>query len=280
LPNVETAILDAKLKPVAIGETGELFIGGRGVARGYLNRPELTAENFIEHRVQSLAAARFYRTGDLVRMRADGVIEFIGRADEQVKIRGYRVELGEIEAILRTHSGLKEAIVVSREETNAHRKLIGYYVPSAGAKVSVGDLLAFLKEKLPFHMVPSAFVRLDTLPMTPAGKVDRGALPEPGRGRPDLSSRFVAPRTPMEEAIARIWERVLGLEGIGVEDNFFDLGGHSLLATQVITQIRETLQMETPLESLFMLPTVAALAEHLADVSTENQPVLPVAAMT
>jgi amino acid adenylation domain-containing protein/FkbH-like protein len=280
LPNVELAVVDDSLRAVPIGETGELIVGGLGVARGYLNRPELTAEKFINHRLSGLTATRLYKTGDLVRMRADGVIEFIGRADEQVKIRGFRVELGEIEAALRTHPGLKEAIVASREEANGHKRLVGYYVPCAGTTVSVGDLLTFLKEKLPFHMVPSAFVRLETLPMTPAGKVDRRALPEPGRGRPDLSSGFVAPRTPIEEVIARIWEQVLGLEGIGVDDNFFDLGGHSLLATQVITQIRETLQMETPMESLFMLPTVAALAEHLADVSTENQPVLPVAEMT
>jgi amino acid adenylation domain-containing protein/FkbH-like protein len=277
LPNVDTVILDAQLKPVAIGETGELHIGGFGVARGYLNRPELTAEKFIRNPLAD--KDRLYKTGDLARLRADGVIEFVGRVDEQVKIRGFRIELGEIESILRSHPGLKEAVVAAREDVSGRKRLVAYFVPRAEAAPSVGDLLNFLKAKLPPYMVPAAFVRLDTLPMTPAGKVDRRGLPEPGRERPDLGRQFVAPRTPMEEVIARIWGQVLGLDSIGVDDNFFDLGGHSLLATQVISQIRESLQMETPLASLFSFPTVAALAEHLADVSTENQPVLPVATL-
>jgi amino acid adenylation domain-containing protein/FkbH-like protein len=280
LPNVETMILDANLKQVEKGEIGELLIGGVGVARGYLNRPELTAEKFISNPLPAGSAGRLYKTGDLARMRADGVIEFVGRIDEQVKIRGFRIELGEIEAALRAHPNLKEAIVAARDDAAGRKKLVAYYVPCAGVTPTIGDLLCFLKAKLPAYMLPSAFVRLDVLPMTPAGKVDRRALPEPGRGRPDLGSPFVAPRTPMEEVIAHIWEQVLGLEGIGVDDNFFDLGGHSLLATQVISQIRETLQMETPLASLFTFPTVSALAEHLADVSTENQPMLPVATLT
>ena len=162
---------------------------------------------------------------------------------------------------------LKEAVVAAREDVAGRKKLVAYFVPCAGATPNVGELLSFLKTKLPPYMVPSAFVRLEALPMTPAGKVDRRALPEPGRERPDLGSQFVAPRTPMEEVIAHIWGQVLGLDGIGVDDNFFDLGGHSLLATQVISQIRETLQMDTPLASLFTFPTVSALAEHLADVS-------------
>jgi amino acid adenylation domain-containing protein/FkbH-like protein len=285
LPNVETMILDAQLKPVSLGETGELYIGGPGVARGYLNRPELTAEKFISipssvGQTCRSAGRRLYKTGDLVRMRADGVIEFVGRSDEQVKIRGFRIELGEIETALRSHPGLKEAVVAAREDVSGRKKLVAYFVPCANTIPSIGDLLAFLKTKLPPYMVPAAFVQLQALPMTPAGKVDRRALPEPGRTRPDLGPRFVAPRTPVEEVITHIWGQVLGLDGIGVNDNFFDLGGHSLLATQVISQIRETLQMDTPLASLFTFPTIAALAEHLADVSIENQPVLPVAALT
>ncbi|HWD93513.1 MAG TPA: amino acid adenylation domain-containing protein [Verrucomicrobiae bacterium] len=285
LPNVETMILDAQLKPVGMGETGELYIGGFGVARGYLNRPELTAERFVSFpspagQTHRSAERRFYKTGDLARMRADGVIEFVGRLDEQVKIRGFRIELGEIETALCSHPGLKEAVVAAREDVSGRKKLVAYFVPGANSAPSVGDLLALLKTKLPPYMVPSAFVQLPALPMTPAGKVDRRALPEPGRARPNLGRQFVAPRTPMEEVIAHIWGQVLGLDGIGVDDNFFDLGGHSLLATQVISQIRESLQMETPLASLFTFPTVAALAEHLADVSFENQPVLPVAVLT
>ena len=285
LPNVETMILDAQLKPVARGETGELYIGGMGIARGYLNRAELTAERFVPippsiGQVSRSAGRRLYKTGDLARMRPDGVIEFVGRSDEQVKIRGFRIELGEIETVLRSHSGLKEAVVAAREDVSGRKKLVAYFVPCANTALNVGDLLAFLKAKLPPYMVPSAFVQLTALPMTPAGKIDRRALPEPGRTRPDLGPKFVAPRAPMEEVIAHIWGQVLGLDSIGVDDNFFDLGGHSLLASQVISQIRETLQMETPLASLFTFPTVALLAEHLADVSYENQPVLPVAALT
>jgi len=287
LPNVEVVILDAHLKPVSVDETGDLYIGGFGVARGYLNRPELTAEKFIknplwkpDHSTGQSGFPRLYKTGDMARMRPDGSIEFVGRADEQVKIRGFRIELGEIEAALRSHRSLKAAIVAAREDVSGHKKLVAYFIPQKDVNLNVGDLLAFLKAKLPPYMVPSAFVRLETLPMTPAGKVDRRALPEPGRERPDLGSQFVAPRTPMEEIIAQIWGQVLGLDSIGVDDNFFDLGGHSLLATQVIAQIRETLQMDTPLASLFMFPTVAALAEHLADVSIESQPVLPMATLT
>ena len=277
LPNVETLILDDHLRPVGNGETGELHIGGLGVARGYLNRPELTAEKFI---TLPSSPGRLYKTGDLVRQRSDGIMEFVGRTDEQVKIRGFRIELGEIEAALRSHRGLKEAVVAAREDAAGRKRLVAYFVPCAGATTNIGDLLSFLKAKLPFYLVPSAFVRLDALPLTPGGKIDRRALPEPGRGRPDVGTKFVVPRTPMEEVLAHIWEEVLGLDGIGVDDNFFDLGGHSLLATKVISQIRETLQMDTPMASLFTFPTVSGLAEHLADVSTENQPVLPVATVT
>lgn len=280
LPNVELLVLDADLQPVPIGHPGELYIGGAGVARGYLNRPELTAEKFIHNPAKGSGTSRLYKTGDMVRMRQDGVIEFLGRADEQVKIRGFRIEPGEIESVLRSHASLKEAVVVAREDGAGHKKLVAYFVPCANSIPNVGVLLGFLKSKLPSYMVPSAFVKLDSLPMTPAGKVDRHSLPEPGRDRPDLGAEFVAPRTPMEEVLAQIWSEVLSLDKIGVNDNFFDLGGHSLLATQVIAQIRDTLQMETPLASLFMFPTISALAEHLADVSIENQPVLPVATLT
>ena len=246
LPNVETAVLDANLKPVAIGETGELFIGGIGVARGYLNRPELTAEKFVQHCVSGLTASRFYRTGDLVRMRKGGVIEFIGRADEQVKIRGFRIELGEIEAALRSHCWFERGdCCIARgcgrtEET-------GRLLCPAGGRQFERERAFRLPESETSGLYGAVGVcaighRADDS----CGKWIAARLPEPGRGRPELSSRFVAPRTPMEEVIARIWEQVLGLEGIGVEDNFFDLGGHSLLATQVIAQIRETLQMETP----------------------------------
>src|SRR6185312_13279432 len=229
LPNVEVAVLDAKLKPVPVNETGDLYIGGFGVARGYLNRPELTAEKFIKNPLWKPGRTtdqskfpRLYKTGDMARMRPDGSIEFVGRADEQVKIRGFRIELGEIEAALRSHASLKEAVVAAREDASGHKKLVAYFIPRAEANPNIGDLLTFLKSKIPPYMVPSAFVRLETLPMTPAGKVDRRALPEPGRERPDLGSQFVAPRTPMEEVIAQIWGQVLGLDSIGVDDNFFD----------------------------------------------------------
>ena len=275
LANVQAVILDGDLKPVPVGSTGELYIGGTGVARGYLNRPELTAQKFIGNPLKEISSPRLYKTGDMARFRPDGTIEFAGRVDEQVKIRGYRIELGEIETVLASHPDLKETIVVAREDRPGQKRLVAYYVPRQATAPRVSDLLKFLKERLPNYMAPAAFVEMQSLPLTPAGKVDRAALPEPGHERPELDQEFVAPRTPVEEVIAGIWAEVLGYNRVGVQDNFFDLGGHSLLATQVISRMREALQVEIPLAHLFEFPTVAALAERLAEAGGQAQPVLP-----
>ncbi|MEY2466676.1 MAG: hypothetical protein QOD03_1197, partial [Verrucomicrobiota bacterium] len=280
IANMQALILDTELQPAPLGETGELHLGGIGIARGYLNRPELTEKKFIPNPFKEIPSARLYKTGDLARFRDDGALEFVGRIDEQVKIRGFRIELGEIESALRSHPGLKEAVVVAREEAPGKKKLVAYFVPRDSAAPNVSELLNFVKGKLPNYMVPSAFVKMGTLPMTPAGKVDRRGLPDPGDTRPELDQQFVAPRTPIEEVVARIWSDVLGVSEVGVLDNFFDLGGHSLLATQVISRMREELQVEVPLANLFRFPTVSLLSEHLVEASNGTQPVLPVSSVS
>ncbi len=279
LPNTQALILDANLQPVPVGAEGELHIGGAGLARGYLNRPDLTASKFIPNPFPEIASERLYKTGDVARFRPDGTIEFAGRTDEQVKIRGFRIELGEIETALRSHPAIKDAVVIAREDIPGKKRLVSYIVPRNGNAPGVSELLQMLKSKLPPYMVPSAFVPLPSLPMTPSGKVDRKNLPAPGDDRPELAEEYAAPRTPIETVIANIWSEVLGINKVGIKDNFFDLGGHSLLAIQVISRIREALQVEVPLGSLFTFPTVATLAESLSETATETQPVLPASAM-
>ena len=265
IANTQVFILDAALEPVPVGTTGELFIGGAGVARGYLRRPELTAEKFIPNPFEPEGSfERLYRTGDLARCRPDGNIEFVGRADQQIKIRGYRIELPEIETVLLAHPGVKDAVVAAREDAPAQKRLVAYFV-SRQQPLAISELREFAKSKLPPHMVPGAFVRLEALPLSPAGKVDRLALPAPDHTRPDLVVAFVAPRTPLEEALAKVWSEVLQLDQIGIRDDFFDLGGHSLSATRVSSRLRDILHVEVSLSTLFNFPTLAALAEHLTE---------------
>jgi acyl-coenzyme A synthetase/AMP-(fatty) acid ligase len=261
ISNTQVYILDARLKPVPVGVVGELFIGGDGLARGYLKRPELTAEKFIRHPFDDAHEARLYRTGDLVRYLPDGNIEFLGRRDLQVKIRGFRIELGEIEAALQQHAGVKDAVVLAREDQPGDKRLIGYVVGKNDLTPTLNGLWLFLKEKLPGYMVPGAFVFLPNLPLNANGKVDRHALPAPDQSRPELEQRYESPRTSTEETVAWIWRSVLKLEQVGIHDNFFELGGHSLVATQIISRLRAALQMDVPLRILFDNPTVAELAE-------------------
>jgi acyl carrier protein len=232
---------------------GELLIGGAGVAQGYLHRPELTAERFIDS-----DGERWYRTGDLVRRRADGAIEFLGRIDHQVKIRGHRIELGEIESVLARQPGVKDSVVVARDD-----RLLGYVTLHAGGRADAAQLRAALAKELPEVMVPQAVLVLPSLPMTPNGKIDRRALPEPNTviaARPAES----APQGEMERAVAAIWQDVLGLPQVGTTDNFFDLGGHSLLVVQVQRRLRETCGREVSITDMFRLPTIKALAAHLS----------------
>ncbi|MCA1614415.1 MAG: phosphopantetheine-binding protein, partial [Acidobacteria bacterium] len=229
----------------------------------YVNRPDLTAERFVPHPLSAAPGARLYRTGDLARYLSDGRIEFLGRLDHQLKIRGFRVEPGEIEAVLGQHPDVLEALVVGREYAPGDVRLVGYVVPRAGAQLAAGVVRARLREELPEYMVPSAVVVIGALPLTPNGKVDRRALPAPDQERPELGQAFVAPRTPLEAVLTKLWADVLGLEKVGVEDNFFELGGHSLLATQLVARLSEVFAAELPLRTIFEAPTPGAMAERM-----------------
>jgi amino acid adenylation domain-containing protein len=258
--NTQIYLLDSHLEPVPVGMPGELHIGGAGLARGYLNSPDLTAEKFIPNPFGGAPGARLYKTGDMARYLPDGTIEFLGRIDNQVKIRGFRVELGEIEAALSRHTGVREAVALAREDTPGEKRLVAYIVSTGSPVPGTSDLREFLKAKLPDYMVPSSFVFLESLPLTPNGKVNRRALPAPDASRPELENLFVAPRSSIEETLIKIYSQVLGLDRVGVHDNFFDLGGHSLLATQVVSRVRESYRVELSLWSFFEAPTVAELA--------------------
>jgi amino acid adenylation domain-containing protein len=261
LANTRCYILDRWQRPVVPGVIGELYIGGAGVAAGYLNQPGETAARFVPDPF----GARMYRTGDLARSLVDGNIEFLGRADHQVKVRGHRVELGEIEAVLAAHPGVRQAIVIASRDDDV--RLVAYIV---GASLPHDELRAALRKKLPEYMVPSAFVFLKALPLTPNGKVDRAALPLAEDVRAGVQSDFVAPRTPVEEKLAGLWAGLLKVKTIGVHDNFFELGGHSLLATQVVSRMRKEFQVEITLVSLFESPTVAAMAEKIEQAKADN----------
>jgi acyl carrier protein len=247
------------------GIAGELHIGGEGVARGYLQRPELTAEKFIPDPFSATPGARLYRTGDLVRYRKDGNLEFLGRIDQQVKLRGYRIELGEIEAALMAHNAVREAVVMARAE---EQRLVGYVVREDGAELKVDDLREALRAKLPEYMVPNALVMLEALPLTPNGKLDRRALPVPNTVGSE--KEYVAPRTPVEEVLAKIYGEVLGQAQVSVDDSFFDLGGHSLLATQLISRMRESFRVEIPLRAVFESPTVIKMAAAIEQSSSND----------
>ncbi|MGH7410405.1 MAG: non-ribosomal peptide synthetase, partial [Candidatus Methylomirabilis sp.] len=263
IANTEIYLLDQQLRPVPAGVAGEVYIGGRGVGRGYLNRPDLTAEKFIPDTVGGKPGARLYKTGDMARYQPTGDIEFLGRSDNQLKIRGHRVEPGEIESVLGQHVAVRESVVLAREDVPGDKRLIAYVVVDGRQAPSTGELHSLLKEKLPGYMVPSAFVLLDGLPLTPNGKVDRGALPMPDPMRPELERRYVAPRDTLERQLAKIWERVLRVQPVGVRDNFFDLGGHSLLAVRLFSQIENFTGKTLPLVTLFQAPTVEQLAAIL-----------------
>ena len=264
IPDWQVYLLDRTLQPVPAGVVGEVYVGGKGLARGYLNRPALTAERFLPDPFGETPGARLYRSGDLARRRLDGGLEYVGRADHQVKVRGFRVELGEIEATLARDPGLREAVVLAREDRPGDVRLVAYLVLREGAEHSSADLRRHLRQTLPDYMVPSAFVVLEALPLTANGKLDRDALPAPGAGRPELDGDYVAPSGEVEEVCAAVWASVLGLERVGARDNFFELGGHSLLATRVISRLRDFYGVDLPLRPLFEDPTVAGLAEVVA----------------
>ena len=259
LPGVEVFVLDRELAPVPAGVPGEVWLGGAGLARGYLGRPDLTAERFVPSPFGA-PGTRLYRTGDLGRWRSDGALYFAGRADDQVKIRGFRIEPGEVAAALARHPAVREAIVVARESGAGERRLAAYAVPAGEPWPAVAELRAFLRESLPAYMVPADLVLLDALPKTPTGKVDRRALPEPAGAAAPEPEGWAPPSTPVEELLAEIWRQLLGIERVGIYDDFFDLGGHSLLAPQLLSRIEELFGVALALRTLFEAPTVAQLA--------------------
>ncbi|HET6261779.1 MAG TPA: amino acid adenylation domain-containing protein, partial [Chloroflexia bacterium] len=232
--NTELYLLDERLEPVPVGAVGELYIGGDGLARGYLNRPDLTAERFVPHPYGRQGGERLYRTGDMAKWRANGEVEFVGRADGQVKVRGYRIELGEIQAVLMQHPAVSECVVIAREDVPGDKRLAAYVKSKMQSEISASELRSFLEERLPAYMIPTAFVVLGEFPLTANGKLDIRALPVPDQAESQTGVPHLAPRTPVEEMLAETWAKVLNVEGIGVYDNFFRLGGHSLLATQVV----------------------------------------------
>jgi amino acid adenylation domain-containing protein len=256
-------LLDQGGKLVPVGVPGELYIAGAGVTRGYLHREDLTAERFRPD--PFVPGGRMYRTGDLARWLPDGSVEFLGRIDNQVKIRGFRVELGEIETVLLQFPGVHEAVVMAREDQPGNKRLVGYVVSANEAPLDLGALRSFVRATLPEYMVPSAFITLPHLPTTSNNKVDFRALPAPDGNQEGLRAAYVAPTTPTEEALASIWAELLGLEQVGINEDFFDLGGHSLLATRMVSRVRAALGVDLPLRALFEAPTVGELAVRVEE---------------
>jgi aspartate racemase len=277
--NTHVYILDKELQLVPRGVVGELCVGGDGLASGYLNDPALTAEKFVPHPFSESPGARLYRTGDRVRYRQDHSIEFLGRIDQQIKLRGYRIELSEIEATLREHPGVQDAAVLARHSAQGNECLVGYVVadvnhPEFNSNSNANQLKEHLKKKLPDYMMPGYFVFLEKLPLTSNGKVDRRALPLPN-GRPEPGETHLAPRDDLERRLARIWEKLLGVEGVGIRDNFFELGGHSLLAVRLVSEIEKEVGQRPPLVSFFQGANVESLARLLReDVSSLSWPTL------
>jgi amino acid adenylation domain-containing protein len=263
IANTQLFILDKVLQPVPIGVAGELHIGGDGLARGYLHRPELTAEKFIADPFSPEPEARLYKTGDLVRYLPNGDIEFLGRIDHQIKIRGFRIEMGEIEAVLRQHSAVNETVVVVREDRPGDQRLVAYFVAAQESTSATSDLREFLKTKLPEYMVPSAFVPLKAMPLTPNGKVNRRALPAPDQADLAPKTKFAAPTDAIESRLVQIWETVLGVRPIGVSHNFFELGGHSLVAVKLMNRIERAFGKNLPIATLLQAPTIEQLAAIL-----------------
>jgi amino acid adenylation domain-containing protein len=267
ISNIQVYVVDHTIAPVPIGASGELLIGGAGLARGYANRPEMTAERFTPDPF-SRAGTRLYRTGDLARFSSTGDIEFLGRMDHQVKVRGLRVEAGEIEAVLNKHPAIGNSIVTARKDPLAGSSLIAYIVPNAGvdseSDLSAGKVRSYLSNMLPRYMIPSTYIIMAEAPLTPTGKIDRRSLPPPELIRPD-AGRYEAPDTDLEKAVAGIFQEVLGLNRIGLNESFFDLGGHSLLAIQALSRIRDNLSVEIPLSRLFEDPTVCGIASTIVN---------------
>ena len=261
--NTKVYLLDPTYHPVPVGEAGELCVGGDGLARGYLNQPELTAERFVPNPFSDEPGSRVYRTGDLARYRNDGTIEFLGRVDDQVKVSGFRIELGEIETVLMEHPNVQSTVVVARQDAPGEKKLVAYVV-FRRPDDDRSELRSFLQKKLPAYMVPSEFVALNSLPLSPNGKVDRGALPAPETMQRKVGEAAVSPQTDLEQKIAGIWRRVLCLEQVSINDNFFDLGGDSLQLLDAHAELQKIVSSNITVVDLFEYTTIGALAKYLA----------------
>jgi L-aminoadipate-semialdehyde dehydrogenase len=278
--DVQLLVLNSSQQLAGVGELGEVYVRSPYLARGYKGDDRLTGERFTVSPFIKTRTDRLYRTGDLGSYLSDGNVRYAGRADEQVKIRGFRIGLREIEAVLGQHASVRETVVLAHEDApgdpsasaRTGKRLVAYVVSRQERAVTINELRDFLKERLPDYMVPSAFVLLDAMPLTPNGKVDRRALPAPADARPHLQASFVAARTPMEETLTGIWTQLLGVERVGIHDSFFDLGGHSLLVAQLVSRLEETYRVEVPLRKLFENPTVAGLAVALEDALRESFP--------
>ncbi|MCX7595464.1 MAG: AMP-binding protein, partial [Fischerella sp.] len=281
IANTQIYLLDTHLQPVPIGVPGELYIGGFGLARGYLNQPELTAQKFIPNPFSDEPNARLYKTGDLARYLRDGNIEFLGRIDHQVKLRGYRIELTAIEALLLQHPVIREAVVILREEESGSKRLVAYVIPQQKPAPATNELRSFLRQKLPEYMIPSTFVVLEELPLTPSGKVDRRHLPAPEQVQSQLEksieeestaepTNYVAPRTVVEEALATIWSQVLGIKHVGIHDNFLELGGDSIQSIQVVAKAYEA-GLKFSINQLFEHLTIAELAMVVETISVSQE---------
>jgi acyl-coenzyme A synthetase/AMP-(fatty) acid ligase/acyl carrier protein len=266
MKNQRLYVFDEALEPSPVSVPGQLYIGGIGLAKGYWRNPEKTAASFITH---PRTGERLYRTGDLGRFLPDGNIEFLGREDFRLKIRGFRIEAGEIEAALNQHPAVKASIVTAFGENHSQKRLVAYIVPQQNAVPATSQLRQFLSEKLPDYMVPSAFVMLEALPLSANGKVNREALPQPDAAI-QAAKIFVAPRTSVEEMLARIWSEILGIDRVSVSDNFFELGGDSLLVTLLATKIRQFFQVELCLRDLFEVQILSGIAEKISEIKSQK----------
>ena len=261
IANTQIYLLDSNLQPVPVGVPAELHVGGAGLAIGYYNRLELTKEMFIPN--PFVSGERLYKTGDLARYLPDGTIEFLGRIDHQVKIRGFRIEPGEIESALADHPGVRQSVVALRQDDRGENCLVAYIVPKNQGSPSISKLVTYLRQKLPEYMVPSAFVTLNSLPLTTSGKVDRRALPAPEQKRPDLDQAYAAPRSELEQYLSKLWCDILHLDRVGIHDKFFELGGNSIQAARCVHKLQKELGTRIPIISVFEAPTVNEYTEFL-----------------
>ena len=269
IPDLQLYVLDRNFQPVPIGVAGELYVGGAGLARGYINRPELTEQRFIPNPFSNKPGARLYKTGDVARFIPNRDLEYLGRADQQVQIRGFRVELGEIETVLMEHETVGQAVVVARENASGQKQLVAYVV-AHGKNCTVSELRLFLSSKLPNYMVPSTFVFIEKLPLTPSGKVNRRALPTPKDIRPELETGYIAPRSEVEKIVSKVWQEVLGTDKVGVSDNFFDLGGSSLQMARIQAKLHNRHKLSISMVDLFRYPNIKLLVKNLSNNQNET----------